>query len=228
MGAAVIQLLDYEPYPVGLYVTSDIERDVRIRSCAKEVETVSWIESLKPGVFYDCGANIGAYSFVAAANGHDVYSFEPPGLTYDRLWDNVILNHNLKVSPWAVLLGDANGKVRFSYSSLEPGAALHSLGEGENSMLLEMCRLDDYRRDRGLPAPDYLKLDTDGSELLILKGSTETLANVKSLQVEVEAEDPGATEVAHLLFDAGFALVRSTLHDWSGVSNVVFERYEAE
>lgn len=221
----MIQLLDYD-YPIGMYVTSEIERTARINSCKKEPETIDWLKALKPGTFYDIGANTGSYSFVAAALGHEVYAFEPPGMTYDRLWDNVILNAQLKVMPRPVLLGDTNGKVRFSYSSLEPGAALHSLGEGENSMLLEMVKLDDYVSGHNLPAPDYLKIDTDGNELRILQGATETLKSVRSLQVEVEAPDPGDTDIAHLLYAAGFALVRTTLHDWSGVSNVVFERYE--
>src|SRR5579872_3231912 len=59
--------LDYAASRIRLLVSSS-EIGVRLRSVEKEPFTVEWIEqSLRPGeVFYDIGANVGAYSLIAA------------------------------------------------------------------------------------------------------------------------------------------------------------------
>jgi len=66
-GTAVVRRMDYERCPIYMYVDSWFENEVRLHSCKKEPGTIDWIESwFKPGdVFYDIGANIGAYSLVA-------------------------------------------------------------------------------------------------------------------------------------------------------------------
>ena len=55
--------------------------------------------------------------------------------------------------------------------------------------------------------PDYIKMDVDGIEHLILKGGSETLKNAKSLLVEVddtfETQKKNTTEY---LLKAGFQL----------------------
>src|SRR5262245_36848220 len=54
--------MDYEPHDIYLNIDSSTEFETRLHSCAKEPDTVEWIESMKPGdTFYDIGANVGAY-----------------------------------------------------------------------------------------------------------------------------------------------------------------------
>src|SRR5262249_31231684 len=59
--------LDYLKREIFLHINSNIELKTRTRSCAKEPDLVDWIESnFKAGeVFFDVGANVGAYSLVA-------------------------------------------------------------------------------------------------------------------------------------------------------------------
>ena len=40
----------------------------------------------------------------------------------------------------------------------------------------------------GLPKPNYLKIDVDGLEPLVLKGATSTMRNVETLLIEIEKE----------------------------------------
>jgi len=79
---SVVRRLDYGPRQIMMNVDSDFEYQVRLKSCRKEPETVNWIETFfKEGqVLYDIGANIGAYTLVAASffDGKlRVYAFEP-------------------------------------------------------------------------------------------------------------------------------------------------------
>src|SRR5262245_25440744 len=74
--------LDYPRSDIYLDVQSSDEYYLRLRSCYKEPETVEWIEKFvrENDVFYDIGANVGAYSLIASrfANGKaTVYAFEP-------------------------------------------------------------------------------------------------------------------------------------------------------
>lgn len=221
----MIEKLDYPKANIRLHITSEPERQMRVRSCDKEPETVEWIESLEPGAFFDIGANVGAYSFVAAACGHKAYAFEPPGPTYERLEQNIDLNDELSVFAYDVLLGDENAPVAFSLSSLDPGAALHALGAGgPHPTTLQMRTLDVVVASLGLPYPDYMKIDTDGSELRVLLGARVCLSHVKSLQVEIDDTLPMSQQVVPFLEDRGFVIVTKTRHGESAISNVRFDR----
>lgn len=65
---------------------------------------------LRPGdIFVDIGANIGLFSLIAARcvgkNGH-VYAFEPTAKIYQRLIENVNLNHFKNISYFQLALSD--------------------------------------------------------------------------------------------------------------------------
>src|SRR5690348_17425764 len=88
--------LDYDPHPIRLLVSSR-EIGLRLVSAEKEPFTVEWLErSLEPGqVFYDIGANVGAYSLIAAkttANRARIFAFEPSPASFLDLCRNVSLN----------------------------------------------------------------------------------------------------------------------------------------
>src|SRR4051812_16333710 len=87
--------LDYEPAEIHLGLTSRDEFH-RLRSCEKEPWTVRWIEEyLKPGqVLYDVGANVGAYTLVAAIAVPEarVLAFEPAPANFAALSGNLELN----------------------------------------------------------------------------------------------------------------------------------------
>jgi len=68
----------------------------------------------------------------------------------------------------------------FSRAYLEPPPRL------ERTVTLDAVRLDDVVAKDHLSAPDLLKLDTQGSELDILRGSNRTLAETSLVEVEVE------------------------------------------
>jgi len=60
----------------------------------KDPETMAWIDSFhQHSVFWDFGANIGAYSIYAAKKGHSVVCFEPSDREYEILKRNIELNH---------------------------------------------------------------------------------------------------------------------------------------
>lgn len=56
----------------------------------------------------------------------------------------------------------------------------------ERTVTLEGRSLDDVRRLEKLPQPDFLKLDTQGSEASILDGAAETARDLAMVEIEIE------------------------------------------
>jgi FkbM family methyltransferase len=56
----------------------------------------------------------------------------------------------------------------------------------ERTVTLEGRALDEVRRLEKLPQPDFLKLDTQGSEASILDGAPETLRGLAMIEIEIE------------------------------------------
>jgi len=192
--------LDYEHAEIYLRVTSKTET-FRVKACAKEPFTIDWIHSrIKEGdVLYDIGANVGAYSLVAAkkpGGGARVYSFEAGSANIAALSANVALNGLAGlVTPLPVALSDRTAMDVFNLRDIEPGGARHALGQNatpEDGPTLfpqpvMVFRLDDLVEQFGLPPANHIKLDVDGGELAVLNGAARTLASphLRSLLVEV-------------------------------------------
>jgi FkbM family methyltransferase len=209
--------LDYESHPIRLLMSSS-EIGVRLRSAEKEPFTVDWIERfLEAGdVFYDIGANVGAYSLIAAkvtGNRARVFAFEPSPASFHDLVRNVAVNGcigSVMTLPFAVwseteLLGIP--------SPAAPGAARHRLGNRlDTSAAVALgVRLDDLVERFGLPVPTHAKIDTDGYELEVLRGAEQTLLRPewRSIIVELDKDETSRNRrIAKLLADAGFGVCR--------------------
>ena len=67
--------------------------------------------------------------------------------------------------------------------------------------------MNDIKQILEVPQPNYIKIDVDGIEHLILKGGINTLKNVKSLLVEVDEKfEIQKTNTAEYLKKSGFVL----------------------
>jgi len=185
---------------------------------------VAWIEESfgKGDVFYDIGANIGAYSLLAAKiYGSDIsiVSFEPAFPNFSQLCRNISLNNcQDTIVPLQIGLSDTTSLVEFNYSHLDPGSAVHALGEpvdqvGEEflpAMRLPVIsyRLDDIVTQFELQVPDRIKMDVDGVELKVLQGANNLLKNrrVKDLMLEGEEGSEMMDDITNFLGAKGFKL----------------------
>ena len=188
----------------------------------KEPETLRWIESFeKNAVLWDIGANIGLYSLYAVlASGSSVVAFEPHPFNIELLTKNILLNkmeHSVNICTCP--LSDANQQGDFNMSGCYNGASGATFGEkygqdGEimdnfSSVSLFSLSADTFMSLYGLEYPDYVKIDVDGIEHLILKGMQEILANKKLKSVLVECCDLFAEQklnISQILSQYGFKL----------------------
>jgi len=84
---------------------------------------------------------------------------------------------------------------------------------------LEVASLDSQLKEHGISDPDFMKLDTQGSELFILEGATNALSNVFGLEIEVEfnqiyEKQPLFADVDKFVRNLGFQLFDLKPYYW--------------
>lgn len=211
-----VRELDYKRDRIQLRVSSS-KIGLRLRSVEKEPFTVEWIErSIRPGdVFYDIGANVGAYSLIAAkvtGGGARIFAFEPSPSSFGDLSRNVLLNGCADcVVPLPLALWSESGPVFFTLTSVEAGAARHQISRTRALKPLTETivgvRLDDLVERFHLPAPTHAKIDVDGYELEVLRGAERTLGRREwqSIIIELDQRETDQNRaIKALLADAGF------------------------
>tara|TARA_Y100000816_G_C26063666_1_gene558810 strand:- start:344 stop:1108 length:765 start_codon:yes stop_codon:yes gene_type:complete len=172
----------------------------------KEPETIAWIDGFKfqnnkKISFWDIGSNIGLYSIYASIThpNCEVISFEPSSNNLRVLSRNISIN-NLEesIKIFTNPLTDKSKKfLMMQHNEFNEGGALNSFGENFNfegkkysfpmNYQLLGFSIKDILDNKILEIPDYIKIDVDGIEHLILSGAGEYLTNkkIKSISVEV-------------------------------------------
>lgn len=215
-----IRALDYPRADLLLHVDTVREWETRAASCAKEPETVAWIEREAPrgGTLYDIGANVGAYSLVAAANGLHVIAVEPAFQNFYQLNRNVTLNGmDDRISCFPVALSSETKVDRFVYLELTTGTsrayynkrgAFHLQEKPRTTKAAMIYGFDDFLAAFDLPVPALLKVDVDGAELDFVRGAGQTLGRpeLRSVLIEIDGDlfDPEA--VLAPIKEKGFVL----------------------
>lgn len=138
-------------------------------------------------VFFDIGANVGAYSILISQHVNcKVFSFEPHPKTFEYLSRNIRIQKNpelIKIFNYA--LGDKSGKVSFT-ENLDTVNHI-SLGSNEKSINVEMKILEKLN----LPCPSLIKLDVEGFEYQVLKGANSVLNNLNLKAIIIEINGSG-------------------------------------
>lgn len=133
-------------------------------------------------VLWDIGSHHGHYSIFAGAiaSGHNqVFSFEPDRAAREIQLQNIKLNgldRNIKVFDYAISFcdkevlfntqgGNANSHIVKDPATINRGEVVSVMARSLNSLLNE------------LPSPRFVKIDTEGAEIDILKGADKLLSN---------------------------------------------------
>lgn len=186
----------------------------------KEPETLEWIDSIPMGaILWDIGANIGLYSCYAAKKRNcEVVAFEPSVFNLELLARNIFCNgltENITIIP--LPLSDSIKRSAFNMTTKEWGGALSTFGEsyGDDGKQLNKLfeftsvsmSMDNATELLHLPKPDYIKLDVDGIEHLILKNGVVILKGVEGVLVEVNEDfKVQADNVKNYLSSSGLIL----------------------
>jgi FkbM family methyltransferase len=200
------RLLDYKKSDIYMLTDTLREYETRARSVVKEPRTVEWIEEKgeEGAVFYDIGANVGAYSLIAATRGMKVVAFEPAYQNILKVSENALvnkLNENIIVVP--IMLSNQNG-VASSHIKDRSFGATHSFSFDEIGLnplpkqYFLAIRLDSCKEVFSLPEPVMMKIDVDGAEFEILKGAEKLLKSDTLRHILIETEDSNKAIVDYI------------------------------
>jgi FkbM family methyltransferase len=171
---------------------------------SKEPETLEWIDNfndLDELIFWDIGANIGLYSIYNSLKNPNskTISFEPSTSNLRVLSRNISINNlekNILIVP-IPLTNKENEFLMMKEGQFIEGGALNSFGEEWNFEGKKFASSMNYQLigttinflldNNILEIPDYIKIDVDGIEHLILEGANKYLSNkkIKSISIEI-------------------------------------------
>lgn len=141
---------------------------------------------LQPGMtFFDIGANIGLFSLAAGkklrSQPSAIYAFEPCPSTFALLEKNLVKNELTDVRAYRVAVSDQNGEANL-YVNAEFKDALNSLEDPSHSdaevvgrEAVQTVTLDDFVARENIARVDVMKVDVEGAEFLVFRGSRKLL-----------------------------------------------------
>ena len=168
----------YRELPLGTDVYHDLRR------------LPGWSPS---GVILDVGANLGQTALALSAAFPDaaIHSFEPAPATFDELARRTAHLRNVRCHQFA--FGSTPGSAemqlhRKSDQSTLRGDIADAPGfQRTGRVTVEVRTIDGFLAEHGIGFVQYLKIDTEGFDLEVLKGAADALAAARVGLVEVEA-----------------------------------------
>lgn len=195
---------------------------VRIDSNLLAMHLDRLFSTLQVSCVLDVGARVGDYALWLRNNGYrgSIISFEPVAANFAKLEKAAARDSNWHCFNYALGADESVSSINVSnhteYSSFRQinATAQERLGEEthtERSETVEIHRLDSVLPGLPVQAADriYLKMDTQGWDLEVLKGAQSALGQVIALQTEVAVqpiydEMPVMQESVAAIADYGF------------------------
>jgi FkbM family methyltransferase len=142
--------------------------------------------------FFDIGANIGIYSYVASdlvGTSGGVFSFEPDVRNFKFLKKNLKLYNNIKIYDRAVSNKSGSSVLNLDLDSSESSLIAHKSREKViyKKNKVTVITLDDFVDRNKIEKVNVVKIDIEGGEPLVLMGMKNILNNSKKIVLFVEA-----------------------------------------
>jgi FkbM family methyltransferase len=152
---------------------------------------------LKCKTFIDIGSNTGYYSLIAAKVNPEilVLSFEPSSGPSHFLQKNIQINNVAnRVIHFNIALSDKSGTVDFfeikgpdsspgKFNLAGVGTTKKIFDTQKNSIAVPVkaYTLDNVLREQGFSSVDLIKIDTEGTENMILEGAAKTISSFRPI-----------------------------------------------
>lgn len=181
-----------------LFIDQDDSLALTVNGIYEPEETNLLKQIIKPGnVVLDLGANIGYFTLLFARlvgpNGK-VYAFEPHPTTYSLLKKNIQANGYGNVTSYQKAVSNRSGELVLyvdKFSNVD-----HRIYPSETrteEIRIETVRLDDFFPNLSLV--NFIKVDTQGAEALILSGMKNLLQRNKECTLLMEFWPYGLKEI---------------------------------
>jgi len=177
-------------------------------------------------IFWDIGANIGAFSVMASVDPRfsEIHAFEPQVRILAQLHRNILLNDNSKTKIYEFALSDHNGECKLFISpATNTGATSlrYQTEVNQRSALVKCFMIDELIAEDIAPNPTIMKIDVEGWELEILRGGQKLLSGspprliVFECGIDVHTRLPESLEILSLLTNYGYTVEHIPRRDGS-------------
>jgi FkbM family methyltransferase len=193
------------------------------------------------GIWIDVGAHHGEHTLGYANHnpGLRIYAFEPNLRPAVKMMGHA---PNFVVIPMAI--SETDGCANFHINAFDMSSSLLPTNEEalqtwvgvealkvESVITVPTIRLDTFMNLMGIKSVDFLKIDTQGMDLAVLRSAGSRLCDIAKITLEVEVAPvhyyvgaPSKDEVLGFLSDAGFALVEVESQTHGQEENLTFIR----
>jgi FkbM family methyltransferase len=166
------------------------------------------LKNLKVNTIFDVGANIGqsAEKFIEDYPNSRIYCFEPVTSTFE------ILNTKFKNTQQITCHKFALGAIPKTTSIIIEGSTNDCsyisdiIPDDTNAETIEVKTLDIFCEETGIKKIDFLKIDTEGNDLEVLKGAERMLSghSIGAIQVEASMNSENKLHVPFEVFKSFF------------------------
>jgi FkbM family methyltransferase len=190
----------------------------------RELEVLDFIDAIPSGgVLYDCGACEGRFSLYAGLKGITCISFEPEAKNFQAFTDNIALNGGAEhshIRAFKYAIGERSGTASLQIAQPWPGGHQKVLSgsPGRSDLnfnftdqeVVGVVSLDTFITEKNLPLPTHMKIDVDGSEMLLLKGAGATLSSpvCRDLMFELNPSDILFADIVSIVECYGFREIK--------------------
>lgn len=192
------------------------------------------------GIWIDIGAHRGEVT-LGYANTNPaltIYAFEPNLRAASSLFGRAL---NYIVIPMAV--AETDGSSQFHINSFEAASSILTMDEEarrswkggevlreESVVTVPTIRLDTFMNIVGITRVDFLKADSQGNDLAVVRSAGERIRDIRKITLEVDVTSnrlyqgsPSKQEVLSFLQAAGFKLVSHQPQSYGQEENLTFE-----
>ena len=210
------------PFPIALRPLTHISlrwniKEIEPKVCRLVRNLLLMLEKKKDkGCFYDVGANVGLYSWLACSisSNRVAIAFEPDPLNLELLG---MTQAQANLENWQVngiALSDKCGNSHFSQDSITSATGTLCLDDrpwiekylGSKAQTIDVKTSTMDAILDSAQWPSLIKIDVEGHELAVLRGGIDTLSRYKPL-ILVESFPPRRSKVVELLSGLGYEFV---------------------
>lgn len=132
-------------------------------------------------VLWDIGSHHGHYSLFAASvakNNNQVFSFEPDQDAMAIQKKNITLNKfEQKIKTYPIAVSNTDGHLQFHSMSGNSNSRIAKESDLQNADIISVPTKTLSSLLKELPQPTFVKIDTEGAEIDILRSASDLLAN---------------------------------------------------
>lgn len=171
------------------------------------LQSVKYVENK---VFIDIGSNIGVYALSLCKKAKQIYALEPENKNYKVLCKNVVHNELKNITPLKLAVFSKNNHtVNLNISNNDSGWHSLLIDYSQKKQRVKTITLDKLIKQYRLKDIGLIKIDVEGAEYDILKGSVNTLKKIHPVFL-IEFNRPRASLAGHPIDEIYRLLMKSS------------------